>query len=148
MRIEFDIKIFPWETHTYHLPAFTEGPIRIFTSSGKFLDADGILLVELAIFLHEWLENARNSPTDLYYRSMDFEEEPILAFSYSRDDDAFELTSVWSTHGKPERVPSGEVLQATKEYLQNLKVAILARSDIDLFEKLTENQRTKEWWQL
>lgn len=139
MKLEYKIDIFPYYTHSYHLMAYTEGVLRLVTKYGVFLDADGILLVELATCLKRWIYELRDAQVDFYYRSMDFEEEPILAFVYEDQTDSFILESVWSDKSGIERAPYDEVIDSVDKYLAELHEQLQAEHGIDLYARIEED---------
>lgn len=56
-----------------------------------FFSENGILLLELAKELKDWINNHRKN---FYYKSMDYEEEPILFFK-EKDSTHWAIGSVW-----------------------------------------------------
>jgi hypothetical protein len=137
VRFEYDITTFPTQTGGYNLIAYTEGGLRLFVDELVVLDASGILLVELAVVLHKWLRACASGPTDFYYASMDFEEEPILAFRHDPSGDQFRLESVWSeTDVGP--VPTADAIAAAQRYLAHLRDELKREHGVDLDEKLEE----------
>lgn len=137
MRFQYDITTFPPETGGYNLTAYTEGVLRLIVDTSVFLEVDGILLVELAIVLHKWLRAFASGPVDFYYASMDFEEEPILAFRYDASEDRFRLESVWSDSDAGP-LPREEVISAAQEYLSQLRDELRREHDVDLDQRLEE----------
>lgn len=137
MRFEYEIKTFPAETGGYNLTAYTEGVLRLFVGTSKILDATDILLIELAIVLHKWLQALASRPADFYYASMDFEEEPILAFRYDAKADQFRFESVWSyTTVNP--FTREDVVSAARGYLSQLREELSREHGVDLDAKLVE----------
>jgi len=137
MKLEYEITTFPNETDGYKLASFTEGVLRVRVGSSVFLDVSGILLVEFAIVLDKWLRRAVFSPTDFYYASMDFEEEPVLAFCYDSRLDRFRLESVWS-EADVGSIASVDVVAAGRHYLAQLRDELKREHDVDLDERLEE----------
>lgn len=137
MRLEYDIKTTPEETSGYNLTAYTEGVLRLLVGSSVFLEVDGILLVEFAIVLHKWLLQCASAPTDFYYASMDFEEEPILMFRYDSGRDAFLLESVWSNKDVGSVLRS-DAIEAASRYLVALRDELKRERGVDLERTLEE----------
>ncbi|MBI2374008.1 MAG: hypothetical protein HYV07_08420 [Deltaproteobacteria bacterium] len=137
MRFEYDITTFPVDPGGYNLTAYTEGVLRLLVGASVFLDASGILLVEFAVVLRKWLRACASGPIDFYYASMDFEEEPILAFRYDTSGGQFRLESVWSeTDVGP--VSRAEVIAAAQQYLAQLRDDLKRGHDVDLDKTLEE----------
>jgi len=131
VRFEFEILLLPEEIGGYRLAAYTEGVLRLMVGATAFLDADGVLLVEFGLALHKWLEIARSGPHDFYYASMDFEEEPILAFRYDALEDKYRLESVWA-QGQAPLVPCPDVVAASRTYLADLRGLLKRKRGVDL----------------
>lgn len=137
MKFEYKITNLPVKTNGYNLTAYTEGGLRLFAGTSKILDVSGILLVELAIVIHKWLKGLVSGPVDFYYASMDFEEEPIIAFYYDTDIDRFRFDSVWSNAIVSPFSPR-DVVSAARIYLSQLKDDLNRECGIDLHTKLEE----------
>lgn len=77
------------------MPAYTEGRLEAWQNTTLFLGAEGVLLVEFAIVLEKWrLSISQGKTTDLYYASMDFEEEPIFGLDFDSSTKLFTPISV------------------------------------------------------
>ena len=118
--INFKIVTMPLGAERYRLIADTEGELVI-TKNGQCIFSHGeILLVEFARVLGEWLKlNRRNVNQDFVYNSMDFEQEPVVAFRQKEAGDLLIETSLLtipeSTLIKPD-----ELITASTEFLQKL----------------------------
>lgn len=137
MRFLYEIKSFPSKVEGYNITAYTEGTLRLLVGSVTFFDASGILLVEFAVVLKRWLLSLENGPVDLYYASMDFEEEPILALRYNTVQHRFLPESVWAK-SDPLPVSLGEAKSAANAYLTELGEELRTKYGVDLNEVLGE----------
>ena len=110
----------PSGTERYRLVADTEGELVI-TKNGRCIFVHGeILLVEFARALGEWLKlNRGNINQDFVYNSMDFEEEPIVAFRQQKTGDLLIETSLLTI---PKRIliKPDELITASTKFLQKL----------------------------
>ena len=137
MRIDFEIEQFPLETKDHRLITDTEGFIRVTMGSSKLFEASELLLVELAIFMQGWLQLKAQKCGDFYYRSMDFEEEPILAFLYAPGEGLYRFQSVWSL-SPGACISLEDVASAFREYVDRLSVEVYQRCGADLAQRMQE----------
>lgn len=135
MRYNYKIVRFPSETKGYNLTAYTEGSLQVMLGPTVFLEAGDILLVELAVVLHKWLLSLENSPCDLYYSSMDYEEEPILALRFDPDRHLFIPESVWAK-ASSSPIAFLDAKKAASSYLSSLRSEIERRCGADLAKTL------------
>ena len=140
MRFLYEIISFPDKVEGYSLTAYAEGTLRLLIGSVVFLDASGILLVEFAIVLKKWLLSLEDGPVDLYYASMDFEEEPVLALRYNAVQDEFLPESVWAK-SDPLPISLGEAKSAADAYLAELGEELRTKYGADLNKVLEEAVR-------
>lgn len=132
MRFRYVITDLPHETGGYNVAAFTEGRLSIEQMGTMFLDAEGILLVEFAIVIYEWLLKANAGEcADLYYASMDFEDEPIFALKYNPTTDTLSLESVWAMSDVPD-VSRADAVSSAQNYLRQLSSELRERLRVDL----------------
>lgn len=96
--------------------------------AGVFFEADGILLVEFAIFCKKWLGDTKQG--DFYYASMDFEEEPIIAVII-QDSGLCRFQSVW-IDGPVGAMPLTEVREAMRNYIEELSEVLEYKHGIDI----------------
>jgi hypothetical protein len=68
-----------------------EGQLIIYIDNKIILSEKGILLLELAKQLKNWINNSDN---DFYYESMDYEEAPILLFRHISLNN-WQISGVW-----------------------------------------------------
>ena len=143
MRFEQEVLIWPRNDLERELPgAYLEGTLRIIVGDTRFFEDIGILLIEFAEVAHRWLLECRREPCSLYYVSMDFEEEPILAFCYDVATETFALQSVWA-EAELEPLPRDTVITAVASYVDALRDQLAATPDID-FEALLAKAETME----
>jgi len=141
MRFEFVIEIVPDEKEGIRVPACTEGALRVLIGDRLFLEADGVLLVEFAIALQEWLgELEREGVLDLHYASMDFEEEPISALLYDPAIERFQPEAVWAT-GAAVPISVDDAKSAASSFVWRLGSELAEDHSIDLDAVLVANCR-------
>jgi hypothetical protein len=98
-----------------------------------------MLLVEFAIVLRKWLRACESGPTDLFYASMDFEEEPIVALRYDASGQ-FLLQSIWSV-AEVGPIRTADALLAAQQYLSQLHDELYVHHGVDLEVALSEALR-------
>ena len=131
MKINFSIDEFPNDlSESYSLTAYTEGTLKISVNGEIILDEPDILLIEFCTSLHKWLNILDDNQLDFYYASMDFEEEPILSFSYIQNLDKYEIKSVWG-HSTG-YVTLKEITNACTIFFNDLKNELLKKYDFKL----------------
>ena len=131
MKINFSIDEFPNDlSESYSLTAYTEGTLKISVNGEIILDEPDILLIEFCTSLHKWLNILDDNQLDFYYASMDFEEEPILSFSYIQNLDKYEIKSVWG-HSTA-YVTLKEITNACTIFFNDLKNELLKKYDFKL----------------
>jgi hypothetical protein len=120
LQLEFEVEEFPEARSERDAIAWTEGMLRVRLEGRIFLETGGILLVEFAIVLKKWLREMRaGSLEDLYYASMDFEEEPILALRLADARGSFMPESAWA-EGKRSAISVADATAAAEQYLLDL----------------------------
>ena len=101
--------------------AEVEGKLAIFINNRLVFCENHILLLELAIFFSNWLENIeRGIIIDFYYESMDYEDRPILKF-YNLKHNKWHLYSVWQEFSYTETINLKELKRAVEKYVFDLK---------------------------
>lgn len=101
--------------------AEVEGKLAIFINNRLFLCENHILLLELAIFFSNWLENIeRGIIIDFYYESMDYEDRSILKFNNLKHNKWY-LYSVWQEFSYTETINLKELKRAVEKYVFDLK---------------------------
>lgn len=122
--IKFEIEEFPSDrSQSYSMVAGVEGTLSIVNDKAVIFKESGILLLELSQSLKSWLDKVdAGDDVDFYYTSMDFEEEPILAFAYSPSKRLYEIDSVWIR--SQSFVSQGELVESSKHFLHDLNLTI------------------------
>jgi hypothetical protein len=138
MRYEYALTKVPADPSGYRLTALTEGELCVRLGRTTFLDAGGILLVEFGVVLYKWLLLVQQKGLqDLYYASMDFEEEPIFRLRYDKERGQFEPESVWASSA-PTLVSPKEAMNAAESYVHQLGMELKVRYSIELDRVLQE----------
>lgn len=123
--IEFTIHSLPKDNESYRLITNTEGNLTILHEDTPIFSHNGILLVEFARQLNKWLDNNRKSSENFFYNSMDFEEDPVIAFKLN-DNLKFYLESTLTIIDKNIVIEKDNLLYATKQFLQNLQKELIS----------------------
>lgn len=120
----FSIEDFPSDlSQSYSLVAGVEGEFSVVSGDRVFFREPGILLLELSQQMESWIAEVDLSDSaNFYYASMDFEEEPILAFSYDASKGSYHLESVWSVGEISAN--KNELVNACKIFINELNSAI------------------------
>lgn len=137
MEIKFDIQQVPAETHGYNVGVYTEGPIEILHAGSSLGPVGDVPLVELAIALDAWLHDSQDNPEDFYYASMNFEEEPLVAFTYDSASESYTVNSALS-EAAIAHVPAAVARQGARSYLATLRAQLLNRLGVDITDILRE----------
>ncbi|MEP3475822.1 MAG: hypothetical protein ABJN57_06365 [Hyphomicrobiales bacterium] len=125
MKIDFKITTLPQGPESYQLIANTEGQLIIYDEEKILFSQDGILLVEFARILSEWLQNYEsNLKKDFFYSSMDFEEEPVLAF-YHTSNSNFKIASNLLEVSIKEEFDEMDLKIAAKNFLKQLYITLI-----------------------
>ena len=101
--------------------AEVEGKLKIIIGDRLFFCENHILLLELAIFFSNWLENIeRGIIINFYYESMDYEDRSILKF-FNLKHNRWHLYSVWQEFSYTETIDLKELKRAVEKYVFDLK---------------------------
>lgn len=127
INMTFSIEDFPSDwSQSYSLVAGVEGEFSVERDDRVFFREQGILLLELSQEMESWIAEVDFDGTaNFYYTSMDFEEEPILAFSYDLSKGLYHLESVWSVSEL--FVSKDELVNACKFFINKLSSEVQAR---------------------
>lgn len=129
MRIGFRVEDLPRGPEPYRVATDIGGELSVASDDGSVVfGADGIPLVEFAIFCKKWLRETKRE--DFYYASMDFEEEPIIAIRI-QDSGLCLFESVW-IDGSVGSMPLMEVRQAMIKYIEELTDELADKHNIDV----------------
>jgi hypothetical protein len=93
----FKINEFPGDlSWDYALHAGVEGDMSIEINGVVVFEAEEFLFMELYFELQKWIESESDSNRgDFYFKSMDEEEEPIVAFVKDSSRDFYIFNSIW-----------------------------------------------------
>ncbi len=143
MEYKFSIEHVPEEKGGYNLSAYTEGTLKVVLDGVTFLNSTGILLVEFAIVLSKWIRalGHSNGMTELYYSSMDFEEEPIFALRVGKEKNYYLPEAVWS-EGEALKILPEEAISAANRYLSELGTILANNHGVDLSEVVEDAIRS------
>lgn len=135
MKIEFEITEVPKSEQMKYATAYVEGELKITVSNHLFFCQPGILLIELASFMKNWLDRVkRGHHEDFVYETMDH-DEPIITIRYV-DENGLEIDSIWRETQSSECVLVMEVTKAFENYLSELEKALENLSGIRLQDVL------------
>lgn len=143
MTYNFEIESFPSNHAGYNVPAFTEGELSVFVDGEKlFFQEDGIHLVEFAVVLAKWLSKMSYGNPDLFYASMDFEEEPIFALNFDKGKMICRPVSVWNYDFEHVETSIENAERAPREYIDSLIHQVKHRygAPLDLIVERIVNQ--------
>jgi hypothetical protein len=122
MKYYYEIHKLPQDVGGYNAIAFTEGDLKVAAGEVVFLEAEGVLLVEFAVVLARWMSQlAASGPSDLYYASMDFEEEPIFELRLAGDTDSLILRSAWAKRKELVTSSLEDAVHAARTYIESLE---------------------------
>jgi len=120
MKFEYAFLSFPQEPSGYRAVTQTDGILLLFIDGAEFLQLEDILILEFACYVNSWLENAlANDTRSFYFRSIDEEEEPLLAFDRTKNG-SFRARSCWSDATSRE-LSSSEVEDCFFDFLASLR---------------------------
>lgn len=133
MKIEFKVNSFPQDTENYNVTAFTEGEVVFSFHGEKFLRIAECLLVEFAIVLQRWLNAVETDKNlNLYYASMDEEEEPLFALIFDNASGYYHPDSCWSESSFDANVSQSEAIACANGYINELKGEVSLEYGFDL----------------
>lgn len=120
------------KTGGWKMLADVEGNLTITLGKNIFFNKEYILLLELAVALIRWVNKIKSGEiANFHYESMDYEDEPILAFIIN-DDQTWRLYSVWETFTNSSHISSEELLQATKKFIAELIIYLKTNFGLDM----------------
>jgi hypothetical protein len=107
------------------------GRLEITINDRIFFDEEDILLLELAIILSRWINQARDDfSTPFYYASMDYEEEPILSFML-RESGTWMIFSEWEKFHDNNEYTLDILLESAQNFLNYLERALKEKFNLD-----------------
>lgn len=99
--------------------ANVEGRFQIYINNQLFFDEEGILVLELAYTLIEWIEKIKFSNIiDFYYESIDYEDKPLLKFT--QNNNMWRVDSVWGLFVDRSNLSSEEIINVSQQYIAEL----------------------------
>lgn len=113
--------------------AYVEGSLQIKINNNIFFDSEGILLVELARYIHQWLLETNNFQ-DFIYETMDY-EEPIIKFIHLGND-LYKAESIWQKQEIKDLITKPELIECLSKYIENLRVTLKSEHGIRLEDYL------------
>lgn len=135
MKLDYQLTSVPEDTSGYRLGAYTEGTLCWYLEEQLFLKADDILLVEMASTFQRWLTSPAERSIDLYYASMNYEEEPIVALRFDPQRQAYRAESIWASASTSWVEPNVARL-AVQNFLERLGNDLLDGQGVDLAARL------------
>ena len=132
LEITFNIDIAPASVEGTKVQVDVEGTLEISINGRIIFKEEGILLVELAVYLSKWLRDIdKNKIRNLYYESMDCEEHPILEF-VEITNDCWNVSSVWQEFANMDYLDLGELCNAAKIYIEKLLQELMNKFNLDV----------------
>lgn len=116
----FKVSEFASTMSSYNLMAYTEGSLNLIIDNQIFIKEQGVLLVEMAKVLHEWVISKGN----LYYSSMDFEEEPFIEFR-KVGEVSYKISSALESCTSSKVINEVDLESAVKNFLEELKTLLI-----------------------
>jgi hypothetical protein len=131
MRLKYSISSFPAAPDGYHAVAETVGSVSVIIDEATFVKLIDILPLEFAFFANRWLVEAeQNSKIRFYFKSMDEEEEPILAFD-PVDEGGYVAISCWSDV-TTRKLRVEEIRRGFSEFISSLRSDLKNRWGYDI----------------
>ena len=118
-----------------------EGDLKIIIGNKVLFDVENILLLELALALMKWIDKIESGNiVSFYYESMDYEDKPILAFTFN--DDFWKVYSVWQVSSISEnKLSLEEAIYSSKSYIAKLLAYLKSNFEFD-FLLLLRSQKS------
>lgn len=131
MKIEFEITDIPNEEQKKYPVAYLEGILKIFVCNKIFFDQSGILLIEFAISINNWLRNIKQGEiVDFIYLSMD-NDEPILFINHVVDNN-YKINSIWQEVEVSEFLIMEDIVIEFENFLDDLAIILKLTAKIEL----------------
>lgn len=131
MKLDFEIKNIPTERQREYFAAYLEGELKIFVRDLLLFNQSDILLVELAIFIYNWLNRIKAGyDVNFVYETMDY-DEPIITVVLESDEYC-KIDSIWKEVEGSLLVRKKDVITAFEGYLANLGKALINKCDFEL----------------
>ncbi len=128
MHINYKIQMLPIRKERYRLISDTEGWLSIEIDDVNIFFCDGVLLIEFAKVLANWINNLGETQEDFVYNSMDFEDAPLITIRKNRG--YFLESAITGIENKYE-ISLNEFIDSAKVFLIKIKNELI-QSGIDL----------------
>ena len=131
-KIEFTLTNFPDRTSGYHPIAYTEGKLTFFDKNNcKIFQLEGVLLIEFALIIKKWMLLIDKGIIESFiYNSMDFEEEPVLAFMLSNNSFLLKSEFLEDCNGNMLDIEKLKIL--LDKYLEDLSKVLAKKFDFNM----------------
>ena len=133
-KLTLDFRILDWgpSADPVLVNGFAEGHLAVRIAGTSVLELEGILLVEMAVCAGLWLfRRERGEHVPFHYASMDFEDEPVLAFVPDGPDSMVRVESAFA-EGELGRVSLRAAELAAQTFVAAVRRELLAELDVDL----------------
>jgi hypothetical protein len=136
LKISWSILRFPSDTSGCRAICGVDGALAVTVDGEVFGTLDDFLILEFAAEVEHWLRNAdEGGGTPFYYRSMDEDEEPLLAFSGDASG-RYVATSCWSSN-EVRPLSHEELVRAFSAFLAELGAKLTREYGLDLADALS-----------
>jgi hypothetical protein len=131
MIYEFNLTNVPKITEQWQVVSQVEGKLKIFLKGNLFFDEEGILLVELATKLSQWLASLnRGEVSNFYYASMDYEEAPILQFSCVNS--RWNISSIWEQYQEETDFSIDVIVTSSISFIEDIQRTLNEQFAMDI----------------
>lgn len=121
MKIIFEIYEYPLSNEKYRLISNTEGKLTISINNINLFSSNEILIIEFARILNNFIEKNNTSyNNEFIYKSMDFEEDPLIKIIIKSNDEIIFYNGITSEE-KTIIVNRDVFFKTCKEFLNALK---------------------------
>jgi hypothetical protein len=123
MRLTWTISSFPFDPSKYHAVVETIGDVTVTVDGVVFVAFKDLLILEFAFCINAWLAPGdQTHDRGFYYKSMDEEEEPLLALAPATAE-SYVASSCWAV-STPRPLERREIVTAFTSYLSELEEAL------------------------
>ncbi len=136
MKIEFEITNKPTlvQLNTFGEEAYIfylEGILKIFIQNYLFFNQPGILLIEYAISINNWLNKIKTGNLlDFTYETMDH-PKPIFSFIHI-ENGYYKIKSIWEENEITKLLNKEDIINGFEKYLNNLDRILKMNFNINL----------------
>ena len=130
------------KTGRWKMLADIEGRLIVSVGQCVFLNEEGMLILELASALIRWIKKIKSGmKDDFFYESMDYEDQPILAFQQNSDS-SWRIYSVWQEADCDDTFSLKEIIISAKKYIVELTDCLKDNFEIDFLSFLESESET------